>query len=85
MQHSMQHAKSPLDNVTPQSDTAAMSDSNDPEAGQDCLWQKTNFENLTGCKPSQANFARFGARGKLIRRSLESEQIRAGRPRQAHL
>ena len=52
-----------------------MNDCNDQEAGQDSPWQKTHFANLIRYKPSQIYFARFRVKGKLIRRSLKTDQI----------
>jgi len=71
----MQHSKSPIDNLILQSDTVAMNDCNDQEACQDSRWQKTHFANLIRYKPSQVYFARFRVKGKLIRRSLKTDQI----------
>jgi len=40
-------------------------------------WQKTPFVNLLRYKPSQVYFARLKIKGKLIRRSLKTNQITA--------
>jgi len=51
-----------------------MNDCND-QPDQDSSWQKTHFANLIRYKPSQVYFARFRVKGKLIRRSLKTDQI----------
>jgi integrase len=52
---------------------------------QDSLWQKTHFANLIRYKPSQVYFARFKVKGKLIRRSLKTDQITVAKLRLADL
>ena len=52
-----------------------MNDCKDQEANQDSPWQKTQFANLIRYKPSQVYFARLRVKGKLIRRSLKTDQI----------
>jgi hypothetical protein len=47
----------------------------DQQASQVSPWQKTQFANLIRYKPSQVNLARFRVKGKLIRRSLKTDQI----------
>ena len=48
-------------------------------------WQKTPFVNLLRYKPSQVYFARLKIKGKLIRRSLKTNQITVAKLRLADL
>jgi len=54
-----------------------------PEAVTD--WQKTPFVNLIRHKPSEAYFARFSMKGKLIRRSLKTDQCSVAKLRLSDL
>jgi integrase len=80
----LQHSEIPLDNLILQSDTDAVNDCND-QPSQDSPWQKTHFANLIRYKPSQVYFARFRVKGKLIRRSLKTDQISVAKLRLADL
>ena len=61
-----------------------MNASNDrPE--KDSVWQKTPYSNLLRYNPSQAYFARFRVKGKLIRRSLKTNHITVAKLRLADL
>jgi integrase len=51
----------------------------------DSEWQKTPFANLMRYKPSQVYFARIRVKGKLIRRSLKTDQISVAKLRLADL
>jgi len=57
--------------------------SDNPEKDQ--VWQKTPFVNLVRYKPSQVYFARLRIKGKLIRRSLKTNQITVAKLRMADL
>ena len=48
-------------------------------------WQKTPFANLIRYKQSQVYFARIRVKGKLIRRSLKTDQISVAKLRLADL
>ena len=48
-------------------------------------WQKTPYANLIRYKPSQVYFARIRVKGKLIRRSLKTDQITVAKLRLADL
>ena len=54
-----------------------------PEANSE--WQKTPFGNLMRYKPSQVYFARLRVKGKLIRRSLKSDQLSVAKLRRSDL
>ena len=54
-----------------------------PEANSE--WQKTPFGNLMRYKPSQVYFARLRVKGKLIRRSLKSDQLSVAKLRLSDL
>jgi hypothetical protein len=45
------------------------------KAGDDSLWQKTQYANLVRYKPSRAYFARTRIGGKLNRRSLKTKAL----------
>jgi integrase len=51
----------------------------------DSKWQKTPFANLLRYKPSKTYFARIRVRGKLIRRSLETQSLTVGKMRLSEL
>jgi hypothetical protein len=51
----------------------------------DSVWQKTPFVNLVRYKPSQVYFARLRINGKLIRKSLKTNQITVAKLRLADL
>ena len=61
-----------------------VNESND-QSEKDSVWQKTHFSNLSRYKPSQVYFARFRVKGKLIRRSLKTDQISVAKLRLADL
>jgi hypothetical protein len=76
----MPFPESPIDNLI----LPFVNESNDqPE--KDAVWQKTHFSNLIRYKPSQVYFARFKVKGKLIRRSLKTDQISVAKLRLADL
>jgi hypothetical protein len=52
---------------------------------KDSDWQKTPFVNLLRYKPSQIYFARLKVKGKLIRRSLKTNQLTVAKLRLADL
>ena len=54
-----------------------------PEPDSD--WQKTPFVNLIRYKPSHVYFARFQVKGKLIRRSLKTNQLTVAKLRLSDL
>jgi integrase len=58
---------------------------NESAAAQNAVWQKTSYANLIRYKPSGKYFARLRVRGKLIRRSLKTTQIRVAKLRLADL
>ena len=49
------------------------------------VWQKTPFANLLRYKPSKTYFARIRVRGKLIRRSLETQSLTVAKMRLSEL
>ena len=53
------------------------------DAKPESLWQKTPFANLLRYKPSKTYFARIRVRGKLIRRSLETQLLTVAKMRLA--
>jgi len=63
-----------------QTDTETNTDTK-PES----VWQKTPFANLLRYKPSKTYFARIRVRGKLIRRSLDTQLLTVAKMRLADL
>ena len=75
--------RSQIDNLILKSDTASVEAKDQPEKDSD--WQSTPFANLIRYKPSQVYFARIRVKGKLIRRSLKTNQITVAKLRLADL
>ena len=73
-----------VDNLILKSDTGPVNASKD-HAEKDSVWQKTPYVNLLRYKPSQVYFARFRVKGKLIRRSLKTNQVSVAKLRLADL
>jgi hypothetical protein len=73
-----------LDNLILKYDTVCMKTKQTPSDSQS-NWQKTPFANLIRYEPSQTYFARLGAKGKLIRRSLKTKTLSVAKLRLADL
>lgn len=58
---------------------------NPSKSDQSALWQKTPYANLIRYKPSGKYFARLRVRGKLIRRTLKTNQMAVAKLRLADL
>lgn len=58
---------------------------NDDQAGNESVWQKTPYANLVRYQPSQVYFARIRVKGKLIRKSLKTDSLTVAKLRLADL